>query len=116
MKKQLLNSGDLKMHPLAELTNILGFDPTKGVGTNKEGIEEVLKELAEERKVKAKAVAKDLMNKAIELAQKRVKAEQEFKKATTAFDKELRKLINTLNNALNGNTSPTQEDSEEQTA
>lgn len=109
----MYHMSDNSKTPTQQLAEILGFDPTREAGLTKDGISDVAAELMKERSDKAKAVAKDFLSKAIDVAQKKAKLEREFKKSSEAFDKELRKLVNRLNAAVAGRPPPEENEGEQ---
>lgn len=99
----------------ARLAQLLEFDPGKEPGITKDAFADVLKELAEERREKAKAKAREVIVKASELRKKMVAARREFDKQEAAFNKELGKLLGQLQAAVNGKPQPP-EGQEDQTS
>jgi hypothetical protein len=93
------------------LTRILGYDPSKG-GSVSGAFTDALKEIEEERAKETKAKAKDFLVKAIDLRRKMAETERQFASQKKKFDKELGKLLNSIE-ALSRGQEP-QVDSEQQ--
>jgi hypothetical protein len=91
---------------LDRLSDVLGFDPTKRpmLKDGKAGklFQDTLAELTKERDEKAKTQAKEIITKAIGLADEWKKAEKQFMQNKAKFVKELGKLLNQLNGMLSG--------------
>lgn len=88
------------------LTALLGYDPGKGVGITKDAFQSVLDDLQKERSDESRAKAKELLKKAIELRKQQHALRVEFVKKDAAADKELNKLVNQLESAVNGTPPP----------
>lgn len=84
------------------LEKLCGFDPTKKLNATGDLLAEVVKELKEEREVKAKDSAREQLRKALELREKMDNVRKEFEGQTAKFDKELGKLLSRLEAGLRG--------------
>ena len=84
------------------LEKLCGFDPTKKLNATGKLLEEVAKELREEREAKAKESARDQLRKAVELREKMHNVRREFEGQTAKFDKELGQLLSRLEVGLRG--------------
>ena len=98
----------------AKLTQLLGFDAAKEPGITNDVFSAALKEINEERALKGKARAKEVLAKAMELRQQMVKHRRDFEKQYSKFDKDLGKLIRQIEAGING--QPVPEEPEEQQA
>lgn len=90
---------------VGKLNELLGFNPAKRHPLGpKTGVlfQDTLKEIREEREKTAKAQAKDLLLKAMNIQEEWSKAEKQFNNQKAKFDKELGKLLNQINSMLNG--------------
>ena len=82
------------------LAELAGFDPAKKPKVTEEILKEVISDIQEKREEEAKKKAYELMTKAIQLNDEMIKAEAEFNRQKTKFEKELKKVINMLENDL----------------
>jgi hypothetical protein len=89
---------------ISQLTTLLQFDPIKEPGITPDAFSEVLAEIARDRQEKAKAKAREVITKAVELRKQMANARREFEKQEREFNKELGKLLNHLQTAVNGRT------------
>lgn len=88
--------------PTGKLTKLLGFDPAKASRLTGVLYAEVVREISKERTDAAKAKAKDLLTKAISLREQAAQAEKKFRSEIQKFDKELAKVINSVQGILDG--------------
>ncbi len=91
-----------KSNNYERLEKLCGFDPTKKLNATGKLLEEVAKELREEREAKAKESARDQLRKAVELREKMHNVRREFEGQTAKFDKELGQLLSRLEVGLRG--------------
>jgi hypothetical protein len=90
-------------HRLAE---IVGFDAAKGPNVTGDVLKEVLDEILEDRKQKAKVLAKEQLVKALTLREQMAAARRKFETEWEKSDKELGKVVNRLYASLNGKPAP----------
>jgi len=79
-----------------KLVQLVGFDPTRKPTLKDSILKDVIGELDKERQDEARAKAREILRKAVELHQQVHKLKQEFEKQTRKFDEELGKLLNQL--------------------
>jgi Sec-independent protein translocase protein TatA len=91
------------------LKNVLGFDPAQGTGSSAGAFKDALAELQAERDAENKVKAKDLLKKAMELRTKMDKAKKEFASQESKFEKELGKLLKTIEAMASGQEAPAEE-------
>lgn len=91
---------------------LAGFDPGSRPRVTEDLLKEALEEVTEERRAEAKKRFKELFTKAAELRKKMVQAEREFNSQKKKFEKELGKLMNRLENEVNGITGSDAADEE----
>ena len=92
------------------LADLVGYDPAKKPSASKEVFAEVLADLKKERDAKAREAVKVQLAEAIQLREQMHKAESEFNKQKQKFDSQLGKLLNSLENSLNGRPQQEQTD------
>ena len=85
-----------------KLTELLGFDPVKRSTLTQDLFKEVVSDISKDRIDKAKAQAKDLLTKALQLRDQKDKCEKDFAKEMKKFDKELGKVMNQIQGLLSG--------------
>lgn len=115
--KQEQQQGNNKNTPeslLKDITDALGFDPTRGLQPDKDAFQEALKEITKERQEKATAAAIDLARKAIQQSEDFARLQKEFKKASEAFVKEFGKTMNRIKALSNGQALVEGEEEENQ--
>lgn len=95
------------------LEKLIGFDAAKRLNVTKELFGELVDDIKKERLEKAKISAREQLVKAIELREQMVKVEKEFENNRRKFEKELGKLLNSLEASLNGQQPPTEEEPQE---
>lgn len=89
------------------LEALLGHNPSKDL-TGGNILQEAMEEIKKERTVEAKKKAKELLTKAIELHQSITKADQEWCGKISKFNKELGKVLGSLDRFANGGAAPVQ--------
>lgn len=99
--------------PAEKLNTLLGFDVTKATRLTSEFFGEVVAEIAKERTDIAKGKAKELLTKAISLREQASKAGKDFAAQMKKFDKELTKVIGSVQGILDGR-SPQEGDEEKE--
>jgi negative regulator of genetic competence, sporulation and motility len=102
-----------KVSPTERLVGLAGDDVLKRPKVTEEIFKEVMSEIRKERSDKAKAKARELIVKALDLQEQMEKAEKEFRSQKAKFEKELGKILNQLENDLNqaaGGQPPAQEE------
>lgn len=98
---------------MADLREMLGFDPTSEMSVSASVLGDAIKELQEERAAKVKAKAKEQLQKAIELQVKMKQAKKEFDGQTKKFEKELGKVMRSLEAMAKGEELPPEDDKKE---
>jgi hypothetical protein len=98
---------------LARLQKLLGFDPDKRGSITQDVLSETIKEINEARVAEAKVRAKEMLTKALSLREQKVKLDKEYKKNSEKFDKELGKILKTIENSLSGKEETEEENKEE---
>lgn len=93
------------------LVNLLGFDPARRPSATQELLKEVLGDLNKERSEKAKELVKAQLAEAVQLREQMHRLESEFNKNRAKFDKQLGKILNSLESALRG--QPVAEETEQ---
>lgn len=94
------------------LEKLVGFDPVKKLSATGELLKSVVSDIKKEREEKAKTAAREKLVLAFDLREKMHKAEREFESQKAKFEKELGKLLNSLESNLSGSPVPQEEDSE----
>lgn len=89
-----------------KLTQVLGFDPAKQPAPTKELLSEALGEITQERTKKAKDRAKELLTRLIGLREEFAKAQQAFRKAEDQFQKEVAKVLRSVEALTRGEAEP----------
>lgn len=84
------------------LVNLMGFDPAKRQGATQDLLKEVLGDLTKERAEKAKELVKAQLAEAVQLREQMHRLDSEFNKNRAKFDKQLGKILNSLESALRG--------------
>jgi len=74
------------------LNRTLGFDPSKRAGPNASAVEKALKAHQEKRQAQAEAAAVQIIDKLVDISEKKAAIDKEYKKASEAVDKEIGKL------------------------
>jgi hypothetical protein len=87
-----------------KLVDMLKFDPGKEPKVPQSAFEEIVADLTKERTEAAKAKAKEILFKAMDIRKKMTTTEREFNKTKAAAEKEMGKLLNQLKSALDGST------------
>jgi len=82
---------------VAKLNDLLGFDSARRPHVAAEPLKKALDEICAEREAEAQKKAKETLQKAIDLSRQMADIEREFKKNHQKFNKELGKLLNSLN-------------------
>lgn len=95
------------------LDNLLDFDVTKKPSLTQELFGEIVKDLKDVRYETAKAAAREQITKAIELREKMYRVEKEFEAQKNKFNKELGKLLNSIESRLEGRESSAPEQNDE---
>jgi vacuolar-type H+-ATPase subunit I/STV1 len=85
-----------------KLQKMLGFDPDKKTNITQDALSEAVKEINEERIKEVKARAKELLIKAMQLREQKVKLDREYNQQSGKFDKELGKILKQIEGALSG--------------
>lgn len=99
------------------LVSLAGFDPAKQPKVTEQIFKEVMSDIQKERADKAKAKARELIVKALDLREQMAKAEREFAQQKAKFEKELGKILNQLEQDLNqaaGGQPPVEEEEQPQ--
>ena len=84
------------------LTTLLGFDPGKSPSPTAALMQEVMAEVKKERDDKAKMRAKELLTKAITLREEFAKADRAYNDAKGKFQKEIGKILSTIEKHVKG--------------
>ena len=95
------------------LENLLGFDAAKPESVTKGLLDEVVGEIQEERKKKAKVAAKEQVVKLMDQREKMYKAKKQFDGEFGKFEKEFGKMLNRLEGTLRGGPAPEETDTSE---
>lgn len=102
------------MQNTERLNKLLGFDPTKRQSVTQELFKEVMDQVNADRMEKAREQAREQITKAIELRQQAAQLEKEFTGKMQKFDKELGKILSSLERSLNPNAPQAAEEEEEE--
>lgn len=93
-----------------KLQKLLGFDPDKRNNITQDALSEAVKEINEERIKEVKVRAKELLVKAMQLREQKVKLDREYNQQSAKFDKELGKILKQIEGALSGKSAEEIED------
>ena len=93
-----------------KLTAVLGFDPAKKPSATGELMKEVLEEVGKERREQAKARAKELLTKAMNLREEFARADKTYNDAKGKFQKELGKMLRGIEALTKGEEPPAEQD------
>jgi hypothetical protein len=88
-----------------KLSKMLGFNPDKKSNITQDALTEAVKEINEERIKEVKVKAKDLLIKAMQLREQKVKLDRDYAGQSKKFDKELGKILKQIEGALSGKTA-----------
>lgn len=94
------------------LEALLGFDAAKPARLSSDLFKEVVDELQQAKREKARDAAREQLKTAMELREKMVKVRREFEAQEKKFDKELGSLISRIESGLSGRPAPTEEKEE----
>lgn len=83
------------------LRNLLGYNPSANAQPTADLMSEVMRDIKQERANKAREQATKTLREAIDLHDKFMAAEQQFLQQKAKFNKELGKLVSSLNKAAN---------------
>jgi hypothetical protein len=92
------------------LSDITGFDPARRPKLTEDLFREVMDDIRQEREEKAQKRARETMLKAIELREQAAKVEKDFRNQMAKFEKELGKLLNQIEQDLQGGGQTPQEE------
>ena len=81
---------------IAKLTDILGWDPGRSPAPTAALLKQALDEINKERTEKALGMAKEKLQKAIQLREEFAKTERQFNQAKQQFQKELGKILKSV--------------------
>lgn len=95
------------------LEKLVDFDVTRRPTLTRDLFQEIVGDLKKERYEKAKTAAREQLVKAIELREKMHKVKREFEAQEKKFEKELGKLLNSVEASLEGSNVPPETDSED---
>jgi len=101
---------DDKVDNVERLVKRMGFDPASRPSASEDLLKEVLAELNKERQEKAKVALKATMEEAVKLREEMKKVDNQYNQTRANFNKQLGKLLNSLENSLRGR--PPQSDGE----
>lgn len=93
---------DDKADNVKRLVERMGFDPAARPSASEGLFKEVLDELQKERDLKAKAALKTQLEEAVKLREEMRRIDNEYKKQSSNFNKQLGKLLNSLEGSLRG--------------
>lgn len=96
-----------------KLADLLGFNPLKE-NPNKSILQKALQKVTEEREQKIQVKVEEQLKKAIEIAQQKQKIDNEYKKQSEKFDKELGNIIKILMNVNQNKEIPPEEEKKEE--
>ncbi len=98
------------MSSIDRLKAVLGFDPAQqGAPGTGSAFKDALAEIQAEKDAENKVKAKDLLKKAMELRGKMDKAKKEFASQEAKFEKELGKMLRTIEAMAAGKEAPAEE-------
>jgi hypothetical protein len=84
------------------LTDLLTFDPGRGVPLTGKAFAKVVREIKREKLATAQQQAKDLLVRAMDLQKQKTDAKRVFERQEKKFDKELGKVLKQIDNLLKG--------------
>jgi hypothetical protein len=93
---------DDKIDNVERLVKRMGFDPASRPSASEDLLKEVLGELNKERQDKAKVALKVTLEEAVKLREEMNKVDKQYNQTRANFNKQLGKLLNSLENSLRG--------------
>ena len=95
-----------KRDNFAELSSLLGFNPSNNQAPTKDILTKVMDTIREERSKAAQAHAEKVLRQAMDLHQQAQAAQRRYEGERAKFNKELGKLVSTLKRMTAGQPEP----------